>query len=104
MQLQPDSTAGRRFVEIAESHIESFRARASQYDRSASFPTENFDDLRKSGAAGAFAPEDLGGLGLESVHDWATGIERLARGDASTAIALNMHLAISRKKMKKWKI
>jgi alkylation response protein AidB-like acyl-CoA dehydrogenase len=96
MQLQPDSTAGRRFVEIAESHIESFRARASQYDRSASFPTENFDDLRKSGAAGAFAPEDLGGLGLESVHDWATGIERLARGDASTAIALNMHLAISR--------
>lgn len=96
MELQPTTAAGQRFVEIAEGHIETFRERASQHDRDASFPAENFEDLRKSGAVGAFAPEDLGGLGLDSVHDWATGIERLARGDASTAIGLNMHLAISR--------
>ena len=96
MQLQATSAAGKRFVELAESHVETFRERAARHDRDGSFPAENFDDLRKSGAVGAFAPEDLGGLGLGSVHDWATGIERFARGDASTAIALNMHLAISR--------
>ena len=96
MELQPISAAGRRFVGLAERHIEAFRERAAAHDRDASFPSENFEDLRKSGATAAFVPEDLGGLGLDSIHDWATGIERLARGDASTAIALNMHLAISR--------
>ena len=96
MEIQPATEAGRRFVEICESHVPTFRERAALHDRDASFPAENFEDLKKSGAAGAFAPADLGGLGLDSVHDWATGIERLARGDASTAIALNMHLAISR--------
>ncbi|MCG8587679.1 MAG: acyl-CoA/acyl-ACP dehydrogenase [Proteobacteria bacterium] len=96
MQLEPTTAGGRRFVEIAEAHIEAFRARAAEHDRAGSFPSENFDDLRKSGAVGAFVPEDLGGLGLESVQDWSTGIERIARGDPSTAIALNMHLAVSR--------
>lgn len=96
MQLRPHTEAGHRFVEIAESHVERFRGRAAAHDRDSSFPAENFEDLKKSGAAGAFAPLELGGLGLGSVHDWAVGIERLARGDASTAIALNMHLAISR--------
>ena len=96
MQLQAHTDAGRRFVEIAEGHIESFRARADEHDRTATFPAENVEDLKKSGALAAFVPAGLGGLGLTSVHDWATGVERFARGDASTAIALNMHLAISR--------
>lgn len=96
MQLRPTTSAGRRFVEIAEGHVAAFRARAAAHDREGSFPSENFDELRESGALGAFAPEDLAGLGLDSIHDWTVGIERLARGDASTAIALNMHLAISR--------
>lgn len=96
MELKPTTQPGRRFVELVETHEESFRERAAAHDRDGTFPAENFEDLRKSGIAGAFAPEDLGGLGLDSIHDWATGIERLARGDASTAIALNMHLAMSR--------
>ncbi len=96
MELQATTEAGRRFVEIAEKHIEGFRQRAAEHDREGSFPSENFEELRKSGAVAAFVPEDLGGLGLDSAHDWAIGIERFARGDASTAIGLNMHLAISR--------
>ena len=87
MEIQPATEAGRRFVEICESHVPTFRERAALHDRDASFPAENFEDLKKSGAAGAFAPADLGGLGLDSVHDWATGIERLARGDASEDVS-----------------
>ncbi len=96
MELQPGTEAGRRLVAIAEGHIESFRKRAPDHDREATFPVGNFEELQESGFAAAFVPERLGGLGLDSVRDWAIGIERLARGDASTAIAINMHLAISR--------
>ena len=96
MPLLPGTDAGRRFVEAAESHGEAFRARAAHHDREGSFPAENFEELTKSGCAAAFVPEDLGGLGLQSVRDWAIGIERLARADASTAIALNMHLGLTR--------
>jgi alkylation response protein AidB-like acyl-CoA dehydrogenase len=96
VELQPQTAAGRRFVEIVETHEETFRERAPLHDREASFPVENFSELQASGVAAAFVPEALGGLGLQSIRDWAIGIERLARGDGSTAIALNMHLAISR--------
>jgi alkylation response protein AidB-like acyl-CoA dehydrogenase len=51
VELKPHTDAGCRLVEIAESHIEAFRERAAAHDREASFPSENFDDLRKSGAA-----------------------------------------------------
>jgi hypothetical protein len=52
--------------------------------------------LVEAGISAAFVPELLGGFGLESVHDWLLGIATLARGDGSTAIAINMHLAVSR--------
>ena len=87
---------GARFVERAEGHIDAFRERAAAHDRDASFPLENFEELKQSGVIAAFVPEELGGLGLSSVSDWALGLERLGRADASTAIALNMHLGISR--------
>jgi len=103
MQLEPQTEAGRRFVDLAEHHIESFRGRAAAHDAAGTFPVENFEDLVKSGALAAQVPEELGGLGLDSIHDWAVGLERLGRGDASTAIALNMHLAVSRNLAGAWR-
>ena len=94
--LEPLTAAGTRFVAALEEHAAAFRERAEAHDRDGSFPAENFEDLRKSGAMAAFVPEELGGLGLDSVHDWAVGLTRLGAADASTAIALNMHLAVSR--------
>src|SRR5215212_1813290 len=37
-------------------------------------------------------PADLGGLGVSSIHDLVVASGRLARGDASVAIGVNMHL------------
>lgn len=65
-------------------------------DAASTFPADNYDELKASGMMAAFVPEELGGLGLRSVHDWTIGIERLARGDASTAIAINMHFSVCR--------
>ncbi|MGH1489652.1 MAG: acyl-CoA dehydrogenase family protein [Acidimicrobiales bacterium] len=66
--------------------------RASQYDRDASFPYENFADLRDAGFLALCIPESYGGLG----GDYATyGLvaEELGRHCGSTALAFNMHTA-----------
>src|SRR5688572_12355005 len=84
---------GRRFVSAVEEHTSTFAARAEQHDREGSFPFQNFDDLRRSGVIAAAIPEHNGGMGVESLHDLMIGMSRLGSGDASTAIAANMHIS-----------
>lgn len=43
---------------------EKFAPRASYYDQTATFPSENFDDLHKAGLLGPTVPVEYGGLGL----------------------------------------
>jgi alkylation response protein AidB-like acyl-CoA dehydrogenase len=40
----------------------------------------------------ACVPAELGGIGVESLHDAILGINRLGQGDGSTAIATAMHV------------
>ncbi|MCH7580098.1 MAG: acyl-CoA/acyl-ACP dehydrogenase, partial [Chloroflexi bacterium] len=93
LELQALTEPGRRLVALAEEHAADFATRAEQHDREGSFPKENFEAMRESGMLMASLPEEYGGMGVNSLHDLGVGIGRLARGDASTAIALNMHLA-----------
>ncbi len=92
----PQTEPGRRFVEAASELTPVLRERADAADRNAEVCAENFRDLTAAGIPGAFVPAELGGFGLTSVHDWLAGIATLARGDGSTAIAINMHLGVSR--------
>ena len=92
LEIMPLSEAGRRFTALAEEHARDFASRAEQHDREGSFPVENIEALRRSGASGATVPSELGGLGVDSVHDYVTGVNRLGRGDGSTALAANMHI------------
>ena len=91
-ELLPITEAGRRFVELAEKHAVDFAERADRHDRDATFPFDNFEDMTKSGFLAGAVPEAYGGLGVDSLHDLMVGMSRLARGDASTAIAANMHI------------
>ena len=91
-ELTATTPSGERFVQLAEAHAEVFATRAEKHDRESSFPFENFEDLQKSKFLAAAVPEEYGGLGVESLHDLMVGLSRLGRGDASTAIASNMHI------------
>jgi alkylation response protein AidB-like acyl-CoA dehydrogenase len=84
---------GDRFVELGTQHAAVFAARAEQHDRDGTFPFENFEEMQSSGFMAAAIPREYGGLGVESLHDLMVGMNRLGRGDASTAIAANMHIA-----------
>ena len=66
--------------------------RAERYDRDASFPHENFDDLRDAGFLALCIPTDHGGLGADFAT-YALVAEELGRHCGSTALAFNMHTA-----------
>ncbi len=70
--------------------IERFASRAAMYDREASFPVEDYADLRESGLLALCVPEQYGGLGAD-FETYCLVAEQLARGNASTALTYNMH-------------
>jgi alkylation response protein AidB-like acyl-CoA dehydrogenase len=90
--LHARTESGRRLVALAEDHAADFATRAAEHDRDGSYPHEDVEALRDSGYLAAPIPQELGGMGVESVHDLLVAASRLARGDASVAIGANMHL------------
>ena len=90
-ELHAVSEGGRRLEELAEGHAAVFAGRTAQHDRDGTFPFENIAELQRSGVMAACVPEELGGMGVTSLYDLAVGINRLARGDGATALAVNMH-------------
>ena len=81
-------------VATAEWLADEFAAGAVAHDRDATFATEHLDRLRDDGFLYAPVPSELGGGGVRSIHDVLVAMSRLARGDASTTIGVNMHLAV----------
>ena len=92
--LTATTESGARLVRLAETLAEDFATRAGAHDREASFPHESLAAARRAGYFTAPIPVEHGGLGVESVHDLVVASSRLARGDASVAIGVNMHLVL----------
>lgn len=92
MELTARTDAGARLVAVAEELAEVLAARAPEHDRDGSYPFEAIDALKAAGYFAAPVPVELGGLGVDSAHDLVVASSRLARGDASVAIGVNMHL------------
>ena len=70
---------------------DKFAPRAARWDREASFPFENYADLRAAGLLGICVPKAQGGLGA----DFATYVmvaAELGRHCGSTALSYNMHV------------
>jgi len=92
IELTANTDAGARLVAIAEELSERLAARAAEHDREGTYPFEAIDALKAAGYFAAPVPGELGGLGVSSAHDLVVAASRLARGDASVAIGVNMHL------------
>jgi alkylation response protein AidB-like acyl-CoA dehydrogenase len=82
----------RELVDLAGSLADRFAERAAEHDREATFPFENYEDMREAGYLGLTVPEELGGRGA-GLHELILAQERLAMGDGSTALAVNMHVS-----------
>jgi alkylation response protein AidB-like acyl-CoA dehydrogenase len=92
IELTAHTAAGARLVAIAEELSEQLAARAAEHDRDGTYPFEAIEALKAAGYFAAPVPVELGGLGVTSAHDLVVASSRLARGDPSVAIGVNMHL------------
>ena len=94
MELRARTPEGAALVASAERLADDLAAGAAARDRDGRYPFEGIETLRAAGYFGAPVPEALGGLGVGSIHDVVVASGRLARGDASLAIGVNMHLVV----------
>jgi alkylation response protein AidB-like acyl-CoA dehydrogenase len=92
IELTAVTNTGARLVAIAEELSTELAVRAAEHDRDGTYPFEAIDALKAAGYFAAPIPVELGGLGVSSAHDLVVAASRLARGDASVAIGVNMHL------------
>ena len=84
-KTQPELIAGARRLAL-----ERFAPRAEAHDREASFPFDDYADLRTEGFLGLCVPERYGGLGA-GYETYCLVAEQLAQGNASTSLTFNMH-------------
>jgi len=93
-ELQAITPEGRELVSMAEFFAAQFAPNAAYYDKLGMFPVNHLDALKSAGFLAAPAPLEAGGMGVESVHDLMIASSRLARGDASLTLGVNMHLLV----------
>jgi alkylation response protein AidB-like acyl-CoA dehydrogenase len=76
----------------AELGATRFAPRAARHDREATFPFENYEDLRQAGLLKICVPQAYGGLGA----DFATYVmvaAEIGRHCGATALSFNMHVS-----------
>jgi alkylation response protein AidB-like acyl-CoA dehydrogenase len=104
IELTARTEPGARLVALAEALADEIGPRAADHDREGSFPFDSFAAVKQSGYFAAPIPEQLGGLGVSSVHDLLIAASRLARGDAALTLGVNMHLVFVLNVARRWQI
>ena len=102
-ELTARTKPGERLVALAEALADEIASRAAEHDRDGSYPFESFAAVKRSGYFKAPIPEELGGLGVLSAHDVLVASTRLARGDASLTLGVNMHFAYLQNVVRIWR-
>jgi len=72
----------------------NFGRRAARYDQEASFPFENYDDMREAGLLKLCVPKSHGGLGAD-LFTYALVSATLGKYCGATALTFNMHACSS---------
>ena len=80
----------RALLALADELGPRFAERAERYDRDASFPFENYADLRQAGLLGLCVPERFGGKGAD-FKTYSLVSATLGKYCGATALTFNMH-------------
>jgi alkylation response protein AidB-like acyl-CoA dehydrogenase len=90
MDLRPSPRQQALVARARRLALERFAPRAAAHDRDATFPFEDYADLRAEGWLGLCVPERHGGMGAD-YETYCLVAEQLAQGNASTSLTFNMH-------------
>src|SRR5215510_16219884 len=90
MDLRPSPEQQALIDRVRRLALERFAPRAAVHDRDATFPHDDYADLRTEGLLGLCVPERFGGLGA-SYETYCLVAVQIAQGNASTALTFNMH-------------
>jgi alkylation response protein AidB-like acyl-CoA dehydrogenase len=90
MDLRPSARQQELIVRARRLALERFAPRAAAHDREASFPFDDYADLRAEGFLGLCVPARYGGLGGD-YETYCLVAEQLAQGNASTSLTFTMH-------------
>jgi alkylation response protein AidB-like acyl-CoA dehydrogenase len=86
------SSQQRELIDLAATlGRERFAPRAAQIDRDATFPFDNYADLRTAGLLGICVPRDQGGLGAD-FSTYVMVAAEIGRHCGATALTWNMHV------------
>src|SRR5262249_4633421 len=101
---QPKTAAGTKLVRCAESIADLLAVAAAAHDTRGTYPLANLGLLKEAGYFVVPIPKQFGGQGVDSLHDILVASSRLARGDASTTLGVNMHLMIVLNMVQRWRV
>jgi alkylation response protein AidB-like acyl-CoA dehydrogenase len=87
------TTTQKELLAKTEVLSKEFALTADQYDQEGAFPFKHFDQLKKEGYLKLTIPKQYGGDGA-SLYDFLLVQEKIAQGDAATALSLGWHLSI----------
>jgi L-evernosamine nitrososynthase len=102
-ELTAKTEPGARLVALADALAGEIAPRAAAHDRDGSWPFRSFASVKQSGYFTAPIPEHLGGFGVLSAHDILVASTKLARGDASLTLGVNMHFAYLQNVVRRWR-
>ncbi|MBY7144249.1 acyl-CoA/acyl-ACP dehydrogenase [Virgibacillus sp. NKC19-3] len=78
-----------------EDKVHIFFERAKEHDEEATFPFDNFNDLKEIDYPALTVPQKYGGLGI-SLYELLTYQETIAKADGSTALSIGWHMGLNK--------
>jgi alkylation response protein AidB-like acyl-CoA dehydrogenase len=103
-ELTATTEAGAAMIAAAGRFAEEFASGAMAHDREGTFAVEHLQKLTADRWLVAPVPTTFGGGGVASIRDVLVAASRLARGDAATAIGVNMHFAVLTNLVRAWSV
>jgi alkylation response protein AidB-like acyl-CoA dehydrogenase len=91
-------------VATAEALSEQLAENAERHDADGRYPIEQVGLLQQANYFVAPIPEQFGGQGVNSAHDLLVASSRLARGEPSITLGLNMHLVVVLNMVRRWRV